>query len=343
MTSLGASLAVQAASDPMHLAFASDQQYAPGLLLAVASVLRHTSRLDGSTIHIVDGGLRGGTRNSLNRMVRASGRAVQVKYHTIATIDWQGLRLMGASWLPYARLFLPALLAEQDMVLYLDCDIAFGADLNELWRMPLDGMSLAAVRDPVVACLGNDSPWLAAQDCDRTLPYFNSGVMKIDLAWWREHAVTDQALNLARREPQKCRYYDQTLLNHVLRGKVIWLDARWNWGMLPAYNSKMPDELRLAGGANIHYLSQPKPWLQHSDRTHFVWWRQLYSDLVPRIPWHMLRYRYWALFFWIERIQRAKGFTRFCRLLLVTRAYLLIPGLSRATLTAHIESRVDPS
>ncbi len=62
-----------------------------------------------------------------------------------------------------------------EKVIYLDCDMIIRRDLTALWEMPLAGHVLAAALDP-----GYDLGFVPGWPSDT--PYFNSGVMLVDLA-----------------------------------------------------------------------------------------------------------------------------------------------------------------
>lgn len=330
-----------AASDGMHFAFACDQRYAPGLLLGVASLLAHTSGLDGSTIHVIDGGLKASTREKLGRIVLGSGYVVGIKYYRLDAKLLDGVRQMGSSALTYARLFLPDLLPDHDTVVYLDCDVYYGADMRALWHAPMRSMPVSAVRDSHVVCLARDGPWLETGDTDRGLPYFNAGVLKIDLKAWRAAGVSEKCFELALRDPQKCTYWDQTPLNHVLRGKVTWLDGKWNRQVAPSESAgSAGDGVPRDGPVNWHYISTPKPWTRYRPTLAFQFWRKRYARLVPGLGGYKLGFQYWSVYVW-EFLQQCKMFPLICRALLALRLYALIPGLTRAKLKAHVAHRLE--
>ena len=50
--------------------------------------------------------------------------------------------------------------------------------------------------------------------------YFNSGVLLINLDYWREHNITQQLLDFVCTNPNKCLLHDQDAINAVLYGKI---------------------------------------------------------------------------------------------------------------------------
>lgn len=171
----------------------------------------------------------------------------------------------------YFRLLLPEILPPSiRRVLYLDCDLVVRSDISELWETDLRGLPLAAVQEllsPFVSSprgLLNYRPLGLAPET----PYFNSGVMLMDLVQWRNERLGERIIQYIERQERDVRWWDQDGLNAVLAGKWFSLDPRWNVGALEiAFDrgEETPltreafDEL-LRGAAIIHFNSPLKPW-----------------------------------------------------------------------------------
>lgn len=165
------------------------------------------------------------------------------------------------------RLLLPQFLPEQiERVIYLDCDVVVTASLRELWELELGSTLLAAARDagspfPAGPC-GTEWERLGL---DPGAPYFNTGVLVIPVAAWREADVPRRTLEVLRAsEP---RWGDQDGLNVVLQGRWTELSRRWNlqtpdvdrrglaWALW-----RDDVEAALDAPAIIHYTEREKPW-----------------------------------------------------------------------------------
>lgn len=319
---------------PVQIAFAADANYFPGLAVALSSVLKHTTGLTSGTIHVLDGGLKFSQRRLLEHMVLRRQAELELKFYPLTMDRFRGVNLLAGSPITYARLLLPELLEDVREVLYLDVDVYFGADLRQLWEQDIAGQSVAAVCDPTVKVLGCDAPWLDSDSPDLQRPYFNAGVLKINLDHWRRNGIGTSGLRIAQTEPEKCRLWDQTILNHLLRGSVVFVPEQLNF-LLSVFND-VDSGIQPCQNKNLHYIAQPKPWISHSSRRSFKHWRAGYADGVSKLPVYMLGYRYWALYIWRERLHESRAFLGLCRVLLVTRLYHLIPGLSAATLKDYL-------
>jgi lipopolysaccharide biosynthesis glycosyltransferase len=166
----------------------------------------------------------------------------------------------------YARIGMPSLLADVDRVIYLDSDTLVLGDLSQLWDMDCNNSTAMVCRDRKILRLSEDSPW-PLDPGEAGLPYFNSGVMLVNLEMWRTEDIQRQCLDLIAKPAGPYRWWDQTILNHVLRGKVEFLPGEWNWqsGEIPASSDPSPRVL--------HYTTGLKPWLYWGGAFRFKAWR----------------------------------------------------------------------
>lgn len=165
----------------------------------------------------------------------------------------------------YARLMLGRLLpADWDRVVYLDTDTITRRPLNALWDTDLRGNLIGAVQDdyiPTVASPHGIPTWRKL-GLPADLPYFNSGVMLIDVAAWRREDLGERALAYLDEHPGDISLFDQDALNAVVAGRWLRLDTTWN---VTGYWRK-PDR-RTGAYANIldtaairHFTGDGKPW-----------------------------------------------------------------------------------
>jgi lipopolysaccharide biosynthesis glycosyltransferase len=179
-----------------------------------------------------------------------------------------------------AKFRLPELLPGLDRVLYLDCDVIVRADLKALFATPLGGASLGACRD--IGVLWN----ARMSEID---PYFNSGVMLLDLERMRRDDATRRLIAVKR--VSRDGFMDQDCLNAVFAGSVQLLDPRWNclWVStqyrnvgVEALNEVLGTDYATLGdyrgNANVlHYTTAYKPWTHEGAAgadEWFDWWRR---------------------------------------------------------------------
>ena len=197
--------------------------------------------------------------------------------HHISTTAY--FRLLAAEILPRSL----------DRVIYLDSDLLIRDDLTELWNRPLDENLGLAVPD--IACPFIDArrggpeiqrslPYLATLSPVRNwrqlglngaAPYFNSGLMVINLDLWRREHLAERLLRCLRDNRQHIWCWDQYALNVELAGRWEPLPMRWNQG---GHTFEYPNlasvpieaaefESMRDNPAVIHYTTEFKPWHFH--------------------------------------------------------------------------------
>jgi lipopolysaccharide biosynthesis glycosyltransferase len=205
------------------IAMAADRGFAMQLAVTMAS-LRATQ---GEAIHVYV--LHDRIDQDLRRQVERGASPAQVTWLQVETDRIDGIAL--PTYLTQASLFrllLPSMLPDDvDRLVYLDADVLVRAPLDDLWGIDLDGAPVAAVRDAVVPWAGSPGalPWRELGLEPRS-PYFNAGVLLVDLDAWREEDVTGRALR--GMNGARFRHGDQCGLNNALAGGIQQLDATWN-------------------------------------------------------------------------------------------------------------------
>jgi hypothetical protein len=177
----------------------------------------------------------------------------------------------------YFRCLLPQLYSPSTpRVLYLDADTLVLADLTPLWEWELAGNPVAAAGDLMSIVKDAISHW---EDIglDGDAPYFNSGVLVIDLALWRSAGIGDRVMRtcLADRHRLLIRgrwnQHDQYGFNVILQHSWTRLPPRWNH-----FAERVPDETAI-----VHFLGDTKPG---ADRTRPEFTR-LFHQAIDATPW----------------------------------------------------------
>lgn len=259
----------QAATSPVVVVFAADEAYKEPLAIALLSLLESAASETRLHIFILDDGLTEAARQSLRELAAPFGHGLD--FIAAAPSLTEGLKPHGGiSSSAYLRLYIPDLLpAACPRALYLDCDVLVRKDLTPLWRTDLRGLPAAAVWD----LLANSSPAFAfiktQLDLHGSDPYFNSGVMLLDLELWRRERLGEQVLRYAALHPERLLLADQDALNVVLRQRWLPVPPIWNQqsGIHQVAPEDVPPEERRQWleardhPAVIHFTgSLPKPW-----------------------------------------------------------------------------------
>ena len=155
--------------------------------------------------------------------------------------------------------YFTATFVEEDQALYLDCDIVVTRDLSEIFAVDLGSYPLGAVRD-----LGGEV-YFGEQ-------IFNSGVLLINVNYWRENDIAGQLIEMTDNLHDKVTQDDQSILNMLFENRWMELPFAYNCITLHTTFSNYEPEKGLYPPV-IHYLTERKPWKEYTQSIYReVWW-----------------------------------------------------------------------
>lgn len=246
--------------------FSVDENYAPYLSTALASLIEHTSENYQYNLHVVHHNL---TRRSLRKIQKLDlGREnvniiMTEMQETLSGIsDRKSTQLKADYFTPtiYYRIFLPEMFPQYEKGVYLDSDIIVNDDIAKLFETDLNGNLVAATVD-----MSTQGDELLCRYFDEVVgvkhdKYFNSGVLVIDFEKFREEEFCEHFLYLLNKYDFDTVAPDQDYLNAMCAGRVEYLDAAWN--AMPT-----PDHHPMKSPKIVHYNLFFKPW--HYDGTDY--------------------------------------------------------------------------
>jgi lipopolysaccharide biosynthesis glycosyltransferase len=147
----------------------------------------------------------------------------------------------------YLRLFLDEILASFDRAVYLDSDISLLTDVSPLLALEPKAAPIIAAHDIHIMVDATYRERLQIFG-----PYFNSGVMVLDLKAIRAERIFAQALRWGLDNPERCLLVDQDALNAVLDGR--WQTLDWRWNTTNYMSGRLPKE------PFIRHFAGNKPW-----------------------------------------------------------------------------------
>jgi lipopolysaccharide biosynthesis glycosyltransferase len=260
--------------DDLLIVLGSDDRYSMPLAVTLFSGVRRVPESVPVRVVVVDAGITEENKVRIEGVAQRAREGLQVEWVTPEMATFDGLRTTHwgspASYLP---LLIPQLIAEDRSVLYLDSDLLIRGNLNELWEHRLEAaFPIHAVLDYGFHEVGAALKDNAAErlGIDASAPYFNSGVLLIDLPTWRRDRIAERALEFAREHPDVMRFTDQDALNAIIQGGWEQLDPRWNVlvGSIDLMAGTVVDLAEresfresLTGAPHImHFSGQQKPW-----------------------------------------------------------------------------------
>ena len=97
--------------------------------------------------------------------------------------------------------------------------------------------------------------------------YINTGVMVVNLTYWRENCVSEKVFDFARKHGDLLKFHDQDAINAVLKDSIRIVDYRWNVQAIiydqnrgnPSFTNKV-SRLALDDPSILHYTTANKPW-----------------------------------------------------------------------------------
>jgi lipopolysaccharide biosynthesis glycosyltransferase len=250
--------------EPVVVACAANRSYALPLAVMLRSAalnLRNGRRLHA---FVVDDGIPPEDKQRVSDSVPANA---SVSWIQPVRENFDRLPLWGRMPITtYDKLmvadFLPA---DVHRAIWLDCDMLVLADIGELWERPFDVASILAVQDTLVPVVSSrfGVGGFAEIGIDPNAPYFNAGMMVIDVDAWRRDDVSANGLEYLRRFRDTVFFWDQEALNAALAGRWSIIEPRWNWSATLDRLSR-PSQRKTAksGEARIvHFNGSLKPWL----------------------------------------------------------------------------------
>jgi lipopolysaccharide biosynthesis glycosyltransferase len=238
------------------IALFADRWILPGLHVTLASLLDHA--VDSQPFRIVVFGEGLGRRDKalLDRTVERRLGRHRLEVRDFVTPETHTLKSLRGNYTAYGRLFLPDLLPDTDACLYLDCDLIITCSVDPLLER---GASDTLLHADGTGRRGDsiDNRAFERLGLDMSKPYFNSGVLVLNLEQWRTQRIGDQCLNFARQHRDLLRSADQMVLNALLGDRFEAFGEDFNTAVWPS----SPEISRAKRTGHIfHLVGAPKPW-----------------------------------------------------------------------------------
>ena len=273
---------IQQAFEPVSICFASDDNYAPYLKVAIYSLLCNRNRERSYDIIILHKRISREHQGEILGL--ADGKSgVSIRFVNVVEADRELQSDVGCYYAVetnYRLLLFSKLFQNYRRMLYLDCDIIVTGDVGELFDVDLEGKSAAGVEYVGFRWLAytkraiflDNKPYNVLNYCTDVLGikdpggYVNAGVLLFDLEKCRQKvSFRDVVETLHSRN---FFYNDQDVLNILLEGNIKQVDCKWNYMNNIAFYLECDRkefrelylDLRREDYRIIHYISAKKPW-----------------------------------------------------------------------------------
>lgn len=256
----------------MHILYATDENYVRHAAASMLSVWEHHREAGALTVHVLSMGIREESRAALTALAKERGR--EIFFYELGDIRrWFDFdfHARGFASSTLARLFLARVLPQGvSRVLYLDCDTVVTAELTPLFALDMDGFDLGMVAEPTANKGRRKQLGIPDQQ-----PYFNAGVLLVNLDKWRRDNTEKTILDYYRAKGGDLVAPDQDAINGALPGRILELPPCYNYGSVQLYypwkaqrrmsapTPFMDAETYRRGTEHpviVHFLGEERPW-----------------------------------------------------------------------------------
>lgn len=272
----------------LNFVFCVNDGYTHYLAVPIRSICEN-HRENKLVIHIFTDSISERNQSLLNNEIRHFKNA-QLKFHFI---DDKGLKGLSEKWSIYAwyRILAPILLPDVQRCLYLDADTLVCNNLSELFSMPMDDSPIACVID--VENFNEETRVRCGMSKGDT--YVCSGIMLMNLEYWREHKLSDRIIKWAKENNDRIKFPDQDTLNILCKDNKIVLPIKYGLQNVffrndNFYSGELQKQLKDAyqTPAIIHYAGCA-PWItEFSNNPLHNYWRKYNNMLSHKVS---MRYK----------------------------------------------------
>ena len=233
--------------------------YAPYAAAAIHSLAQHANKNRYYRVIILHDGLnwvnRVRLRNLVTKNVAIQFKKITSSLYLRAIVKYcskrKGAGDFFSSAVYYYRFFIPRLFPLYDKCVYIDSDTILRGDVGELFDLDLDGKVMAAMVDPKVDVIPEFRAYVDKAVGVPYKEYTNSGVLVMDAKALRKLHYLSALVDVINKYDADLVAPDQDYMNVILRGKIKFLDKRWN--MEPEV--ELPKDVKL-----VHFNLFNKPW-----------------------------------------------------------------------------------
>ena len=277
----------------IHVVYAANDGFVRHLAASLYSLLEKSRDRNQVSVYVLSMGISKENTGKLEEMVKPFSCEIQIlELGDLNRRFGTEVQAGGFDISIFGRFFVGELLPETvERVLYLDCDTIVLQPLDRLWKTDLKGNILGAVMEPTIYPEVKEQIGLKAEE-----PYFNSGVLLMDLKAWRAEGVLKKLLDFYSRFQGQLLAGDQDTLNGVLKGQIRAISPRYNFftnyryfpyrelvHLSESYRviSEETFEQAVHHPAVVHFMGDERPW-KAGNLNHY---RRAYDIYLEKTPW----------------------------------------------------------
>lgn len=288
----------------MNILYTFNDNFVPQVAAAITSVMENNKQMNQIHFYLMSLNVSKENEDKLEEFIHSYHREVSfielgdMQKHfdfSIHTSGWNPIVL--------ARLLLDKLLPKEvDRILYLDGDTIVRGSLEELDNLDMKGHTIAASLEPTYSKQRKASIEMQGY------PYYNAGVLLIDLKSWRERDLGNKIITFYKEHDGKLFSNDQDAINATEKGNIYTLSPKYDYfnvyDQYPysflkklcdyEYISKDIYDEAKKNPIIIHYLGEERPWRTGNHHR----FKDDYDRYLNMTPWSGLNYEEgWRTYF----------------------------------------------
>jgi len=272
----------------IHVGLCADDKFALPLGVCLTSIFESNKDID-IKVHLITQGLSSYNLEKLNYLASFYQQHIEIYKIDDSVFDNLPVSTLFPKSIYFRYLFSELVSKDIKKLLYMDCDTIILGNLNELYSIDMGNYALAVSEDRN----GDDIiERNRIEIFDGT--YFNSGVMLMNLDYWRENKCFSTLISFIKNNPKKCKWPDQDALNVLYHNKSIILSPKYNF-LISFFDSFETIRLHKKKWAKIieaskeivilHYATKEKPWYSNVKHPLVCIWRYFFKIS----PWSKTR------------------------------------------------------
>jgi len=273
----------------INVVFASDDNYAQHVTVAMASILLNTYHPERIHFYILSDKITSiNCKNIKDTVLSFRGK---ITFINVDSDDFQVFVSGHINKAAYLRLQIADLLPTSiEKAIYFDSDLVVLDDIEKLWNISIQGKPIGAVCDyGIMASKKMQKQKHETIGLLRGDKYFNSGVIVFDLAQWRERKLGISVMKCISHN--KFRHHDQDALNMVFMHD--WYELPLCWNVIPPIfefplkilvNKRLRKKSAqvLKNPSVFHWAGCCKPW-QFPDKGNFTKLYYIYLNQILHV------------------------------------------------------------
>lgn len=288
----------------MNILYTFNDKFVPQVAAAITSVCENNKDIEDICFYLMVLNVTKENKEKLEAYIHSYNREVYfIELKDINQYFDFSFDTTGWSPIVLARLLIDRLLPDSvQRILYLDGDTIVRGSLKELWDTDLRGCAIGASLEPTYA---HDKKGLIGL---KGMPYYNAGVLLIDLANWRNNNVGEKIISFYSSYNGRLFSNDQDAINGSQKGKIYTLSPKYNYyNIFDQYpysflsrlcdysyvDKEMFDEAR-ENPVIVHYLGEERPWRIGNHHR----FKSDYDQYLNMTPWKGMNYeKGWRTYF----------------------------------------------